>query len=89
LRRLGPGRFAVVELSLAEYAELEALRVVVQQAKAGEVEVEVPAGRPRPVSAEEVMASHRRQGRYLAHRLLRELLAGPEVGSARAEAPAP
>jgi hypothetical protein len=73
LQERGAG-FGHVELSFAEYADLDALQAVVVQARAGDLEVTLPNGRTRPVSEEEVLASHHRRGRYQAHPLLRRLL---------------
>jgi hypothetical protein len=74
LRRGRRDRFHVVELSLREYAELEALQQVARRARAGDLEVEPHPGQVRPVGEREVLDSHRRRGRYLASRLLSALL---------------
>jgi hypothetical protein len=73
LQERGAG-FGHVELSFAEYADLDTLQAVVVQARAGDLEVTPPDGRTHPVSEEEVLASHHRRGRYQAHPLLRRLL---------------
>jgi hypothetical protein len=76
--RTRPGRrFQLLELKFTEYAELEALRVVAQEAGSGDLEIEMRPGHPLPISAAEVIASHQRKGRYLASHLLRELLGEP------------
>jgi hypothetical protein len=66
--------FRHVELSFAEYADLDALMAVVVQARGGDLAVSLPDGRSHPVSAEEVIASHHRRGRYQAQPLLCRLL---------------
>jgi hypothetical protein len=86
LRERGPDRFRLIELTFAEYAELEALQVVVRQAGAGDVEVELRPGVARAVRPEEVVASHERQGRYRNCRLLRVLLGGALAGVGGVEA---
>jgi hypothetical protein len=77
LAQRGPERFAHLELSFAEYVELEALQKAGAEARGGNIEVEARPGEVRSVALEEVVASHHRQGRYLASRLLRELLGPP------------
>jgi hypothetical protein len=73
LRERGPERFETVELSFAEYAELDALQAVVGDARSGDLEVETRPG--QALTDREVIDSHDRRGRYLACRLLRRLLA--------------
>jgi hypothetical protein len=85
LRERGPERFETVELSFAEYAELDALQAVVGDARSGDLEVETGPG--RALTEQEVIGSHHRRGRYLACRLLRRLLT-PEADR-RAGTPAP
>ena len=67
-----PG-FRHLELAFAEYAELDALQAAVGLGRAGDLEIELPGGQTRTVRADEVMASHQRQGRYAAAPLLKEL----------------
>jgi type II secretory pathway predicted ATPase ExeA len=67
------------ELSYADVVDLEALHAVVGRACSGDVELDLHGGRRRPVTAEEVIASHARRGRYLASRLLRELIGAQPV----------
>jgi hypothetical protein len=76
LRLGGAGPFRQVELTLEEYAELDALQAVVGLARSGDLEVEI-AGHSTPVGEAEVVASLHRQGMYARAPLLREL-----VGSA-------
>ncbi|HYT95331.1 MAG TPA: ATP-binding protein [Gemmataceae bacterium] len=76
LRQRGPERFRHLEISLAEYAELDALQAVVLQAGAGDFEFAPAQGQRRAATEEDVVASHHRAGRYLAQPLLRELLGG-------------
>ncbi len=75
------GRMA---LTFEQYAELDALQAVVGLARSGDLEVEAEPPESRTVREEEVIASHHRRGRYLAHPLLRELL-----GSRAAPTPNP
>jgi len=74
LREGGAGQFRHVELTPADVAELDALQAVVGLARSGDLEVEILAGKPRPLSATEVTESLHRQGRYRAAPLLRDLL---------------
>jgi hypothetical protein len=77
-RRYGT-RFHDVELTFDEYAEVDALQAAIGLARSGDLEVELPGGVARRVSEQEVLDSHQRRGRYLAHRLLRLLLTGEGV----------
>jgi hypothetical protein len=71
------GQFRHVELTPADCAELDALQAVVGLARSGDLEVEFPGGKPRPLNAAEVIESLHRQGRYRAAPLLRDLLGEP------------
>ena len=62
---------------MAELADLDALMAAVLAARSGDLEAEPRPGRTRPVSEREVIESHHRHGRYLACRLLRDLLSAP------------
>jgi hypothetical protein len=95
----GKPAFARLGLTFDQYAELEALQAVVGLARSGDLDVEAGPSESRTVREEEVVASHHRHGRYLAHPLLREFLggnlvptplSGPEVSPpANAEKPEP
>ena len=61
-------------LTFEQYAQLDALRAVAGMARAGDLEIELPGGQTRPVSEQEVVESHHRQGRYQAAALLPDLL---------------
>ena len=74
LVKLGPERFEHIKIDADRYAALDALEGVVQMARVGDLEVEVPRGAIRPVTEAEVVASHHRTGRYLAHPVLHPLL---------------
>lgn len=76
LRTRHQDRFHQVDLSLAAYAELDALQAVVGLARSGDLELQFPGGLIRPVKEEEVVQSHFRQQRFLAHSLLKLLLTG-------------
>ncbi|MHB1424912.1 MAG: AAA family ATPase [Gemmataceae bacterium] len=75
LRRRGGPRFQTLELTFAEFIELEAMQRVVGLAQSGDLEIEPQAGQVRAVTAREVIEAYHGQGRYLASRLLRTLLA--------------
>jgi hypothetical protein len=70
-------RFQRVELSFADYADLDALQAAVGLARSGDLEIELSAGQSRRVTEREVIDSHHRQGRYATAALLREML-GPQ-----------
>jgi hypothetical protein len=74
LNKLGTVRFEHIKLSFEQYAKLDALQGVVGMAKSGDLEIEAPKGKPRPVAEAEVIASHHRQDRFRQHGLLRPLL---------------
>jgi hypothetical protein len=79
LQHGGVERFRVVEISLEQYAELDALDQVVRQAACGDLEVEVEPGRPSTLSVANVLDSYHRCGRYMAQRLLRIVLTPMEA----------
>jgi hypothetical protein len=68
-------RLHQVELTIAQYAELNALQAVVGLARSGDLEVELPGGQARRVTEAEVLASAHRQERFQRHPLLQRLLA--------------
>jgi hypothetical protein len=80
LRGAAARSFHAVELSFAEYVELDALQAAVRLARSGDLEIQPRPGQARPVTAEEVVESHHRRNRYLACRLLRELVVFPPPG---------
>jgi hypothetical protein len=84
-------RFRHVELSFAEYADLDALQAVVVQARAGDLAVTLPDGGARPLGEADVVGSHHRRRRYQAHPLLRLLLldGGPQPTPAGPHEPRP
>jgi acyl carrier protein phosphodiesterase len=67
-------------VTFEQYAHLDALQAVVGQARSEELEIELPGGESRPVSVDEVIKSHRRQGRYQKAAVLREVLT-PELAA--------
>lgn len=81
LKKLGDEKFQHIKLDFAQYALLDALEGVVNLARVGDLEVEVPRGTIRPVSRDEVVASHHRRDRYRAHPLLRHLLTEEEISA--------
>ena len=74
LKQYGAARFQHFELDFAQYLALDALQAVVGEARSGDVEVDLPGGHSRALSAAEVIASYHRQDLYRTHPLLRELL---------------
>jgi hypothetical protein len=86
LRKAGPDRFAVIDLNLAEQAAMASLQQPMWLARSGDLEVDVRPGQGHVISEREVLASHRRRGRYAASRLLHEVLA--RVASAESPPPA-
>lgn len=68
------GPFQHLVLTFEQYAHLDALRAVAGMARSGDLEIEWPGGATRPVSEQEVLESHHRQGRYQAAALLPDLL---------------
>ncbi len=87
LRQRHQSGFQHIHLTFDEYAELDALQGVVGLARSGDLEIALPGGQSRRVSEEEVMDSHHRRQRYLAHPLLRLLLAGEPPAEKLAETP--
>jgi len=71
----GEGWLRDIELTFEQYAELDALQAVVGLARSGDLEIETADGQAVTVTEQEVIASHRRHGRYAAAAVLRELLA--------------
>ncbi len=76
LEARGPQVFRRVSVAPQQLADLEALQAVIGLARAGDLEIELGDGKRKAVTEEDVVASHRRAGRYLANPLLRELLGG-------------
>lgn len=67
-------RFRHVKLSFDDYASLDALANVIATARVGDLEVEYPRGTPREVTEAECVESLHRQGLFVRHPFLRELL---------------
>ena len=61
LRSRGRERFQDIELSLREYAELDALEGVIGNARSGDIEGDRPGGQTFRISEEDAVRSHRRQ----------------------------
>lgn len=70
----GQGWFETMVLEFDDIAMLDALQAVVGQARAGDIELDLPDGRTHRVTECEVIDSYHRTGRYLAHPLLKTLL---------------
>jgi hypothetical protein len=67
--------FHQAQVTVTDYAMLQALQTVVREARSGDLEIPVRPGEVRQVSEADVTESHHRRGRYRALRLLAELLA--------------
>jgi hypothetical protein len=89
LRNRHQDRFQQINLSFAAYAELDSLQAVIGLARSGDLEIESPGGNSRSVTEKEVIESHLRQQRYLAHPLLKTLLTGEGPLPAMAKSPSP
>jgi hypothetical protein len=76
LQQRAPEGFRHLEVPPDESFALEALHAVVGLARSGDLEVLLPSGERRPLTATEVIASHHRRKRYLGQRVLAELLGG-------------
>jgi len=74
LRRRGAEHFQTLELTSADFAELEALQRVIGLARSGDLEIEPRPGLVRAVTEHEVVEAFHRHGRYRASHLLRTLL---------------
>jgi hypothetical protein len=74
LQKLGAARFLHTKLSLAEYASLDALAGFIASARVGDLDVEHPRGQTRAVNEAEAIEALHRGERFVANRLLRELL---------------
>ena len=72
-------------MSIAELAEMDAMQAAVLMARSGDLEAEPRPGHARRVTEREVVESHHRHGRYMACRLLHDLLTPPDA-AARARA---
>ena len=77
LREGAAGPFQHVELTFADYANLDALQAVVGLACSGDLELEQPGAVMHRVTEAEAVASLIRQGCYQSAPLLRELLTEP------------
>ena len=74
LRRKNPDGFQQIQLTFAQYADLDALKATAGMARSQDLEIDLPNGQTRQVTEQEVVASHHRCDRYAAHVLLRPLL---------------
>ena len=59
-------------------AQLDALQKVVNDARSGDLEIDLPDGTGRVLTEDEVVASHLRRNRYLNHPLVQHVLAAPQ-----------
>ena len=78
-------RFQHLELTREEYQQLNALCQTVQDARGGDLEIDTGGGATRHVAPKEVIASHRREGRYLHSRVLRKLLGQSAAAATRVD----
>lgn len=74
LQKLPPGRFRHIELRFEDYALLDALTATLGAAKVGDLEVEWPTGKLRPVTEAEATEAMHRNKWFLKSPLLAELL---------------
>jgi hypothetical protein len=74
LKKLGKEAFHQSALTLEGHATLDALHGLIASARVGDLEVEYPRGRPRPISEAEAIESLHRQHKFTEQPLLRELL---------------
>jgi hypothetical protein len=77
LTNLGPDRFQHIKLTFQQYVELDALRTAMDDAV--NIAIEYPNRTQSGLTREEVAESLHRQGRFLAHPLLKELLTEPSA----------
>jgi hypothetical protein len=90
LEKLGSEKFEHLKLDFEQYARLDALQGVIGMARSGDLEIEAPRGKTRPVSEAEVIASHHRRDRFRQHPLLRPLLTEePPIGLSNGDQPIP
>lgn len=75
LRQTCGDRFVHVDLSVADYAALDALQSLIGLARSQDLEVELPGGSARRISEAEVLGSATRCEPFERHPLLRLLLA--------------
>jgi hypothetical protein len=75
------GRFQHIKLTFEDYSGLDALAAVIHAARVGDLEVEYPHGKPRAVSEMVCVESLHRQGFFLNHPLLHELLTEQPIDS--------
>jgi hypothetical protein len=71
-------RFAQVELTPDEVAELDGLHAVVGLARSGDLEADLPGGRPRSISEVDAVAVLHRHGRLRSAPVLREVFTGSD-----------
>ena len=74
LRGRGSRRFRPIQVTIDDYAELNALAAVTGLGRSGDLEIVSPGGGAQPVGERLVMDSYRRLGRYRSAPVLRELL---------------
>jgi hypothetical protein len=72
------GKYQKVELGLQELAQLDALQKVINDARAGDLEIDLPDGTSRALTEDDVIASHVRKDRYLSHPLVKRIFASTE-----------
>jgi hypothetical protein len=74
LNALGNRAFQHVKLTFEAYAELDSMVCLLNDARGNDLEIEYPKGVARTLTEEEALQSLHRNGRFLSHPLLRELL---------------
>lgn len=86
LKEKHTNRFEHIELTFDQYLDLDALQSVVSQTGSGDFEIDLTEMKSRPVTSNEVIASHHRLNRYASHVLLAELLRAPSFKPPEPEA---
>lgn len=87
LQKLGGERFQHIKLTFQQYVELDALRSAMDDAV--NIAIEYPGRECIGLTREEVAESLHRQGRFLSHPLLKELLTEPNLVSPKPAPPPP
>ncbi len=86
---LGTDAFRHLKMNFEDHAKLDALEMVIGQARSNDFEIEFAPGKTRQVTAEEVIESLHRQDLFRKQPILRELLTetDPTDGDAPPEVP--
>lgn len=69
--------FTHIKLDLEQYAQLDAMISVVNEARSGDLELVTSEGKSRPILVQEVIEAHHTADRYRLHPLLQPLICEP------------